>query len=719
MNNINFNDKLILLVEDDDITKTSIQLILENFGYKVISTVNGEKAIEIVSLNSEIDLILMDIELGKGIDGGETAKKILQNHDLPIIFLSSHTRQDIIIKIDNISSYGYIHKDSGKDVLNASIKMAFRLFELKTIDKKNKIEIHEAKQRFKNIIENAPFGYYRVGKDYKWEYVNKEWEKMHALTKKEVIGKDCLFTQPADYKKQAKKNIKAVFSGKTIVGEFARKVKGSDKVKYHTFNIQPVYEKNKIVAIEGFINDITERKDFENEIIKLISEKDKQLAETLMYKTVFNSINEGVITLDTESRITSLNPSAEKILMIKKEEAIGKRCYDVIKSEICEENCLFQNAVNTNECINNYPVMKELVNGKKIFLSVSSTNIKNKTGVITGSVRTFKDITEIYNLREELQTKYKFENIVGNSQKMQDIYSLIENVSSTDVTVLILGETGTGKELVAKAIHYNGIRKDKSFVSVNCSALSEGLLESELFGHVKGSFTGAVSDRIGRFELADEGTLFLDEIGDINYNIQTKILRAIELKEFEKVGSSIPLKTSARIIVATNKDLYYEMKMNRFRSDLYYRLNTVTIYLPPLRERKEDLYDLIKHFMNLYKNKYNMPNKNISSETLSILYDYNWPGNVRQLDNCLEAAFIHSNSDTILPVHLPKEIYNHGFYSSSNGFTNKRNKENFNEKETIVNTLNKTKWNKKKTANLLNISRTTLYYKLKKYNISL
>lgn len=497
-------------------------------------------------------------------------------------------------------------------------------------------------------------------------------------------------------------------------------------------------------------------------IMQLLKEKDNQLKETLRFQTIFQSIGEGVLTLDNNCDITSLNPAGEKILGINLINIHGKKCSDIFNFNICQSQCPFKSSFNDDMNIKNYPVKTVLSTGKKLYLSVNSAPNKDKNNNIIGIVLVFRDVTEMYQLREQLQSRYKFENIVGSSKKMLEVYKAIENISSTNVTVLILGETGTGKELVARAIHYNGNRKLKPFISVNCSALSESLLESELFGHVKGSFTDAVSDRIGRFEMADEGTLFLDEIGDINTNIQTKLLKVIETKEFEKVGSSETIKTSARIIVATNKDLSYEMKMNRFRNDLFYRLNTVTITLPSLRERKEDIYYLIQHFMTKFKEKYSTDSKIVSSETFTVLYDYNWPGNIRELEHCIEYAFIHSQSDTILPIHLPKNIYNFNTknnienqiksnasdvikenqyfekqlesnYETNNDnafiLNNPNNRNNndsseqdqdnnkLSEKEIILKTLNNNKWNKKKSADVLNISRPTLYKKIKKYNL--
>jgi PAS domain S-box-containing protein len=587
MKNKNLKQTKILLVEDDKIVSVIIKNNLENIGYKVKTVSTAETALETVKSDNTLDLILMDIELGSYIDGATTAEIILQHKDIPIIFLSSHKKQEIVKKVEKISSYGYVLKDSGNDVLNVSIKMALQLFSEKQISKSK-----------------------------------------------------------------------------------------------------------------------------EKEINKLLIEKDKQLSDSLVYQTVFNSIGDGVFTVDENCVITSFNSSAEKIINVKQKDAIGKKCSDILSNELCNNNCPFLESFISDIPVYNYPVSITLPNSNNKYLSITSTNIKDKNKKNVGRVQTIRDLSEIYKLKEELHLKYKFENIIGQNVNMQKIFNLIENISSLDVSVLIQGETGTGKELVARAIHYNGIRRNKPFICVDCSALSENLLESELFGHLKGSFTGAISNRIGRFELADKGTLFLDEIANMNMSIQKKLLRVLETKKFEKVGSSNSLKTSARIIAATNKNLSNELLNNTFREDLFYRLNTIIINLPPLRERKDDIPYLINYFVNLFKEKYNSSIKNISPETLTILYDYDYPGNIRQLKQAIEYAFIHCHDKYILPIHLPLEIFkNHK--ELNNHILDDENI----EKQKILNLLKTTKWNKQETAKLLNISRTTLYKKLKKHNI--
>ncbi|MBI1375138.1 MAG: GAF domain-containing protein [Phycisphaera sp.] len=265
-------------------------------------------------------------------------------------------------------------------------------------------------------------------------------------------------------------------------------------------------------------------------------------------------------------------------------------------------------------------------------------------------------LEETQRLRENLRTKYRFENIIGTSPAMMDVLATVGQVSASRATVLLLGETGTGKELIAKAIHYNSPRRDKPFVRVNCGALSETLLESELFGHVKGSFTGAVRDKVGRFEAADGGTIFLDEIGTLDPQLQVKLLRVLQEREFERVGDHRTIKCDVRVIAATNLDLAEEVRKQNFREDLYYRLNVVTIYLPPLRGRREDIPQLIDHFLDKYNAENTGTLHKISREMMNTLLRYPWPGNVRELENAIERAVVLSNSDEFTEDLLPIQI---------------------------------------------------------------
>ncbi len=312
------------------------------------------------------------------------------------------------------------------------------------------------------------------------------------------------------------------------------------------------------------------------------------------------------------------------------------------------------------------------------------------------------------------KTRHKCHNIISNSKKMLEIYDLIEDLSVVNTTVLIIGESGTGKELIAEALHYLGNRKEMPIVKVNCAALSDELLESELFGHVKGAFTGAVNDRIGRFSKADGGTIFLDEIGDISSKMQLRLLRVLQESTFERVGDSSSTKVNVRVVAATNKNLRNRVKQGSFREDLFYRLKVVELIVPPLKERKEDIPLLTDHFLQMYNKKFNKDIKSISQDALNILMSYSWPGNIRELQHTIEHAFVISKKPTIEINNLPAELKN---LEKSREVYLEEQKDDHDERETIVNALIKTGWNKTKAAKLLQLDRKTIYLKVKKFNI--
>ena len=328
-------------------------------------------------------------------------------------------------------------------------------------------------------------------------------------------------------------------------------------------------------------------------------------------------------------------------------------------------------------------------------------------------------------LKQQLKAKYKFENIIGSSDRMQKVFSLIDKVSGTDSTVLVLGESGTGKELVAKALHYNSPRAQNPFVPVNCGAIPEELLESELFGHEKGAFTGAFRTRIGRFELANGGSIFLDEISEMSPNLQVKLLRVIQEREFERVGGVKSIRTDVRIIAATNRDLEEEVAQGRFREDLYYRLNVIPLNLPPLRERRDDIPLLVKHFMDKYGREKNSRITGFSRRAMNLLAHYRWPGNVRELENLVERVLVLCDGTEVDTADLPERIAAGTPRTSEvvplidlpeTGIDLSTAVSEF-EKAIIMQALTRSNWVKNRAAKLLHVNRTTLVEKIKKQNL--
>ncbi|MGQ9648318.1 MAG: sigma-54 interaction domain-containing protein, partial [Thermodesulfobacteriota bacterium] len=432
------------------------------------------------------------------------------------------------------------------------------------------------------------------------------------------------------------------------------------------------------------------------------------------FNVILNSIADGVFTTDNEGKITFINKAAEEITGFSSKEAIGHFCFDIFRADICQTRCALKETLKTKKEITNLPVTILNKEGKKIPISISTAVLKNEKGQIIGGVETFRDLSAIEELKKELSQKYTLGDIISKNHKIHEIFNILPNIAESDSTVLIQGASGTGKELFAKAIHDLSRRKDKPFIKVNCGALPDTLLESELFGYVKGAFTDAKKDKPGRFALANEGTIFLDEVGDMSPSLQVKLLRVLQEKEFEPLGSTSPKKTDVRIIAATNKDLSRLVNEGKFRDDLFYRLNVVKIELPLLRERREDIPLLIDAFVQKFNAKMGKQVNGLSDEVLRLLLRYDYPGNVRELENIIEHAFVLCRGDRIDIDCLPKELTGiQEKISPPLSVQGERPIERA-EAEIIEKTLRKYDGNRLKTASELGMDRTTLWRKMKK-----
>ncbi|MCJ2165368.1 MULTISPECIES: sigma 54-interacting transcriptional regulator [unclassified Pseudodesulfovibrio] len=377
----------------------------------------------------------------------------------------------------------------------------------------------------------------------------------------------------------------------------------------------------------------------------------------LPLEDVFASIADGLFTVDTEWNVTYFNEAAQRITGISAKEALGRKCWDVFRSSLCDGQCAIGNCIEKGGLIVNKSIFIVRSDGSTLPISISASPLKDKEGNVIGGVETFRDLTEIHAARQQARDIYRFENIVGRSQGLEKIFRILPQISDSEATTLLLGESGTGKELFAKAIHNLSSRKHGPFVAVNCGALPDTLLESELFGYKAGAFTDARADKPGRFELADGGTVFLDEIGDIPSNLQVKLLRFLQDKTFEPLGGVTPVKADVRVVAATNKNLEQAVAEGSFRQDLYYRLNVVTLTLPPLSQRQEDLPLLIDHFLEEFNAIRGKAIKGVSEDALHVLMRHDFPGNVRELENILEYAFILCPSGFIQVEHLPEHFH--------------------------------------------------------------
>ena len=429
-------------------------------------------------------------------------------------------------------------------------------------------------------------------------------------------------------------------------------------------------------------------------------------------EAIFKSVQDAIVTVNNDMTITEANNAIENFLPYKPKDVINKNMADIFSKprEKCTEvlQKTLQTRQQVKECRAEWP--KKHTGTQSVIMTCSP--LIDSDGTFIGAVLVMRDVSRITDLERVLKERHTFHRLVGKSEKMQEIFSLVETLGEIETTVLITGESGTGKELVAEAIHYNGSRALKPLVKVNCSALAENLLESELFGHVAGAFTGATKDKIGRFQMADGGTIFLDEIGDISPSVQLKLMRVLQEKEFERVGDPRPLKVDVRVIAATNADLAEKIKKGTFREDLYYRLNVIEIAMPPLCERIEDITLLVGHFCEVFNKKFHKNIVGVSDDVMSIFIDYTWPGNIRELEHMIERAFILCRGDSITCEHLPHQIKNH-----TQSKTLSMENSNSSDSEVVLDALRKKRWNRTKAAQLLGISRQTLYRKIKELNL--
>jgi PAS domain S-box-containing protein len=426
---------------------------------------------------------------------------------------------------------------------------------------------------------------------------------------------------------------------------------------------------------------------------------------------ILDSIADGVFTVDKEWRITSFNKSAERITGFSRAEAIGQYCYEIFRTNVCLERCALRETMETKQNIINKELNILDKYNQEIPVSISTAVLRDKKGKIIGGVEIFRDLSLIKELDREIHAKYSFHDIISKHPAMINLFRILPDIARSEAIVLIQGKSGTGKELFAHAIHNLSPRREGPLIIVNCAALPETLLESELFGYRKGALTDAKQDKPGRFQLAEGGSIFLDEIGDIPPAVQAKLLRVVESREFEPLGGTTPVKADVRIIAATNRDLQRLVGKGQFRDDLYYRLNVMRIDLPPLRERGGDLPLLIDHFIRKFNRKMGKEIQGVSEEAMNTLMNHPYPGNVRELENIIEHAFILCKGSYVLKEHLPPYLHDHKAPVAEKKSIRKL------EEEHIIHTLQTCGDNLTKAAKELGIHRTTLWRKLRKMGI--
>lgn len=434
---------------------------------------------------------------------------------------------------------------------------------------------------------------------------------------------------------------------------------------------------------------------------------------------ILESISEGVFTVDLNWRILSFNRAAEEITGISRKEAMGKNCWEVFRTNMCESNCALRRTMAEKKPIINTATYFVNIEKQRVPVTVSTAVLRDESGEIIGGVETFRDQRQEEELRKALHGRYQLGDMVSQSPIMQKIFDFLPQVSESDSTVLIQGETGTGKELLARAIHGLSLRREKKFTAINCGALPDTLLESELFGYKAGAFTNAMKNKPGLFASAHKGTILLDEIGDVSEAFQVKLLRVLQDKTFLPLGATQFEKSDVRIISSTNRDLEDLVKQGKFRMDLYYRINIICLQLPPLRDRKEDIPILVERFIERINRLRDRAVQGISHEALAVLMAYDYPGNIRELENIIERAFILCPDAYIMPDHLPDHFQSQdpvpGKFTSD---TMAVAKKSF-EARTIMDALKKNNYNRQAAARALGIHKSTLFRKIKVLGIVL
>lgn len=431
------------------------------------------------------------------------------------------------------------------------------------------------------------------------------------------------------------------------------------------------------------------------------------------YQVILESIVEGVFTVNLEWKIMSFNRAAEKITGFTHKQAIGKQCYDIFRTNLCGDGCILRQTLDTGNPISNRPVYIQRADGKTAPISVNTAVLRASDNSIIGGVETFYDLSAFSELKKAYLKAHSFEDIVSKNRRMLHYFEILPQIAESASTVLIDGATGTGKEFLARAIHNHSPRRKGPFVAVNCGALPDTLIESELFGYKKGAFTDAKKDKVGRFALAQDGTIFLDEIGDVSPAVQVRLLRVLQERSFEPLGSTQSVKTNARIIAATHRDLEQRVQENLFREDLFYRINVMRISLPPLCQRQEDIPLLVDYFVEHFNRLNGKQVPGLTQGAMTALMMYDWPGNIRELENAIEHAFVLCSERLIHLHHLPERIQP---FSKTDQLPEGLTLKDV-EKSAIIQALKRNQWKKVATARELGIDKNTLRRKILRYGI--
>jgi len=556
-----------------------------------------------------------------------------------------------------------------------------------------------------SILESMAMGAFSVDHDWNITFFNRAAEEMTGVLRSDAIGKKCYKVFRADICKSSCALKESMATGRDLqdLNVIIEDIEG-DKLPIRVSTCVLRNEDGKIIGgVETFCDNST------------IEGLRRELS---LSDYILNSIGDGAFTVDEDWHITSFNRAAEKITGFSKDEAIGRKCSDVFNATICKDSCALKQSIETDEEVTNLRTIITNKDGQLVPINVTASALRDEDGNVIGGVENFRDCSAMEEMRKEISEKYTFQDIISKNHKIRNIFTILPNIAKSDSTVLIEGPSGSGKELFAKAIHDLSARTGR-YIALNCAALPDTLLESELFGYKKGAFTGAKTDKLGRFALAEGGTFFLDEVGDISPALQLRLLRVLQEKEYEPLGSTSTVKADVRVIAATNRDLEKLVEEGGFRRDLFFRLNVIKISLPSLAERKEDIPILVDHFIHKFNN---LKQKNIefaSPEVIRLLMRHDFPGNIRELENIIEYSFVMCHSGVIEVACLPE-----GFAEPEQEQTNQNQATRESatplsnaEAGTILAALQKFEGHRGKTAAFLGVEKTTLWRKMKKYQI--
>jgi PAS domain S-box-containing protein len=547
--------------------------------------------------------------------------------------------------------------------------------------------------------------------------INAAAEALLGISLEEAVGRRCEDLLGSDVCSSACPFDSVCSDGRTItrrVTLFSRSRMGPMTVQ---LSIAPITGPNgdRLGAVEL----ICEEPRLDPRIERLGNIARESIHDRMKLAAITDSLSIGIVAVDRNHRITFMNKAAQELSGFDLVEVVGKRaCQDAFQTNLCGSDCPLEQTLVEGQPRKDVELI--LINryGEEVPARVSVNLLYDERGQMAGAVGTFQDLRELRRFIHGPAGQDRFDSIVGRHSRMLEIFEAIKIAAESDVRVLIRGESGTGKELIARAIHSHSHRKEAPFVKVVCGAMPESLLESELFGHVKGAFTGAHRDKQGRLELADGGTVFLDEVGDISLASQVKLLRFLQEQEFEPVGSNTTKKVDVRVIAATNKDLESLVEAGLFREDLFYRLNVFSISVPPLRDRKEDIPLLVSHILERLNARRPKGIRDLSPSALNILMEYDWPGNVRELENAIEHAFVCTKGHIILPHVLPAYLHHRTTPADEESQRPMDQWLSSRERDLILSSLEASNWRLTEASKKLGISRTTLWRKMKKHNIS-